>query len=204
MSLYAIFHNLLLRIGFDKLTINKHWETLEKAYSSKNRKYHNLTHLENMMTLYKRDKDKLTHSDEIVYALFYHDIIYKVTRKDNELESAKLAIKLLPEFAKIDKELVFEMICATQLHEHQEKETINWLLDFDLQILASPWEEYFIYSKQIRQEYKIYPNILYNPGRKKALQHFLERDFIFQTEVFRTQYETKARENIKKEILLLL
>ena len=80
---------------------------------------------------------------------------------------------------------------------------INWLLDFDLQILAAPWEDYEVYYKQIRQEYKIYPNMLYNPGRKKALHHFLERDFIFQTDVFRAAYEAKARENIKKEILLL-
>ncbi|MBF02966.1 MAG: hypothetical protein CMP76_06685 [Flavobacterium sp.] len=203
MFLQPHFDDLLIRIGFDKPTANKLWKIVEKTYSAKSRKYHNLTHLENMMSLYKRYQEEIHHSNEIEYAIFYHDIIYKVTRKDNELESAKLAIKLLPECAKIDKKLVFEMICATQLHEYQEKEVINWLLDFDLQILASPWEDYQVYSKQIRQEYKIYPNILYNPGRKKALQHFLERDFIFQTSTFRVKYEAKARENIKNEIHLL-
>lgn len=203
MSLQTYFEDLLLRVGFDKPIINKHWETLNKTYSVKSRKYHNLTHLENMLSLYNLYKDELNHCDEIEYAIFYHDIIYKVTRKDNELESAKLAIKLLPEFAKIDTKLIFEMICATQTHEHQEKMDINWLLDFDLQILAAPWEDYEVYYKQIRQEYKIYPNMLYNPGRKKALHHFLERDFIFQTDAFRAAYEAKARENIKKEILLL-
>ena len=203
MSLQTYFEDLLLRVGFDKPIINKHWETLNKTYSVKSRKYHNLNHLENMLSLYNLHKDELNHCDEIEYAIFYHDIIYKVTRKDNELESAKLAIKLLPEFTKIDTKLIFEMICATQTHEHQEKMDINWLLDFDLQILAAPWDDYEVYYKQIRQEYRIYPNMLYNPGRKKALQHFLERDFIFQTDVFRAAYEAKARENIKKEILLL-
>ncbi|MCO6163303.1 hypothetical protein [Flavobacterium sp. NRK F7] len=203
MFLQPHFDDLLIRIGFDKPTTNMQWEIVEKAYSAKSRKYHNLIHLENMMALYILNQEELTHCNEIQYAIFYHDIIYKVTRKDNELESAKLAIKLLPEYAKIDKELVFEMICATQMHEHRENEAINWLLDFDLQILASPWEDYQVYSKQIRQEYKIYPNILYNPGRKKALQHFLERDFIFQTPTFRVKYEAKARENIKNEIHLL-
>ncbi|MVO08179.1 hypothetical protein GOQ30_03240 [Flavobacterium sp. TP390] len=203
MSLQSQYDELLLRIGFEKFAIDKHWILLEKAYSAKSRKYHNLTHLENMMRLYKLYQEEINHSNEIEYAIFYHDIIYKVTRKDNELESAKLAIKLLPEFAKIDTKLVFEMICATQMHEYQGEMDINWLLDFDLQILAAPWKDYEVYYKQIRQEYKIYPNMLYNPGRKKALQHFLERDFIFQTDVFRAAYEAKARENIKKEILLL-
>lgn len=203
MELEIIYKDLLFRIGFEKQNIEDYWEKFKKAYSAKSRKYHNLTHLENMLSLYNLYKDELNHCIEIEYAIFYHDIIYKVTRKDNELESAKLAIKLLPECTKIDTKLVFEMICATQIHEQQEKNDISWLLDFDLQILAAPWEYYEVYYKQIRQEYKIYPNILYNPGRKKALQHFLERDFIFQTDVFRAAYEAKARENIKKEILLL-
>ena len=49
MSLQTYFEDLLLRVGFDKPIINKHWETLNKTYSVKSRKYHNLTHLENML-----------------------------------------------------------------------------------------------------------------------------------------------------------
>jgi predicted metal-dependent HD superfamily phosphohydrolase len=69
-----------------------------------------------------------------------------------------------------------------------------------LKILSKEWKEYEVYFKQIRKEYKIYPDMLYNPGRKKALQHFLENEFIFQTETFRTKYEKQARENIQREI----
>ncbi|MFC4740097.1 hypothetical protein ACFO3U_08825 [Flavobacterium ponti] len=45
--------------------------------------------------------------------------------------------------------------------------------------------------------------MLYNPGRKKALEHFLANEFIYQTEAFRKQYETQARTNIQKEIKIL-
>jgi predicted metal-dependent HD superfamily phosphohydrolase len=72
-----------------------------------------------------------------------------------------------------------------------------------LKVLARDWNEYQMYFEQIRKEYRIYPDFLYKPGRAKALEHFLENKFIFQTEEFRKLYEEKARRNIEKEISLL-
>ena len=156
-----------------------------------------------MITLYEIHNSQLQFRDEVLYSIFYHDYVYKVTRKDNELKSAEHALLILPLNATLNKQLVFDIICATQLHQHNENEDTNWLIDFDLIILSKDWDDYKIYCNQIRKEYKIYPNILYKPGRKKALQHFLENPFIYQTEVFKTKYEVKARENIRKEISTL-
>jgi len=103
----------------------------------------------------------------------------------------------------LNSELVFDAICATQQHQHNEVEDINWLIDFDLKILARDWDNYKIYFQQIRKEYRIYPDFLYKPGRAKALKHFLENEFIFQTSTFRNLYEEKARVNIDKEISIL-
>ena len=153
-----------------------------------------------MIVCYDLYESNLKCPNEVLYAVFYHDIIYKVTRKDNELKSAEYALGILPTNAKLNKELIFDVICATQLHQHNDNEDINWLIDFDLKILSKDWDDYKIYFEQIRKEYKIYPNFLYNSGRKKALKHFLENEFIFQTQEFRGKYELKARENIKHEI----
>jgi predicted metal-dependent HD superfamily phosphohydrolase len=60
-----------------------------------------------------------------VFAIFYHDYIYKSSKKDNELKSAEFALSILLENAKLDKQLVFDTICATQLHQHHEIEDIN-------------------------------------------------------------------------------
>jgi predicted metal-dependent HD superfamily phosphohydrolase len=76
----------------------------------------------------------------------------------------------------------------------------KWLIDFDLKVLAKAPEAYAIYAKQIRKEFSIYPDFLYHPGRKKALEHFLEKEYIYQTESFQTDFETKARANIQAEI----
>ena len=203
MNLQQLFETLLLKIGFDQSKIVSLWHDLEKVYSAKSRHYHNLTHLDEMITLYEIHNSQLQFRDEVLYSIFYHDYVYKVTRKDNELKSAEHALLILPLNATLNKQLVFDIICATQLHQHNENEDTNWLIDFDLKILSKDWDDYKIYCNQIRKEYKIYPNILYKPGRKKALQHFLENPFIYQTEVFKTKYEVKARENIRKEISTL-
>ena len=203
MTLQDKYTELLLNIGFAENGIQHHWLNLEKAYSRKLRHYHNLNHLSEMMDYYDLYRSHLENPNEVLFAIFYHDIIYKVTRKDNELKSAQYAVTLLPDDSKLDKELVYNMICATQHHQHNENEDINWLIDFDLKVLSKDWSAYKIYFEQIRKEYKIYPNFLYNPGRKKALEHFLKNEFIFQTAEFRNKYETQARENILSEISLI-
>jgi len=203
MELRQQFIELLQRIGFTSEEIPFHWKKLEQLYSTRARHYHNLLHIQDMIESYSDYKSQLKNLDELLYAIFYHDIINKVTRKDNEIKSAEFAIQILPIEPNLNKELVYDMICATQLHQQNTIEDINWLIDFDLKILATDWKNYKTYYQQIRIEYRIYPNILYNPGRKKVLEHFLKNDFIYQTEIFRNKYETKARENIQREIKTL-
>lgn len=200
MELQEMFTELFKRVGFTGDSIQKHWLSLEKAYSQKSRHYHNLTHLKEMIACFKEHKNQLQFPDEVLYAIFYHDIIYKSTRKDNELKSAELAVELLPKHTNLNKQIVFDMIMSTKDHISKGVEDEKWLIDFDLRVLAKDWDDYEGYFQQIRKEYSLYPDFLYNPGRKKALQHFLEKDYIYQTETFKTLYETKARTNIQKEI----
>ncbi|GAA4773835.1 hypothetical protein GCM10023230_25670 [Flavobacterium hankyongi] len=156
-----------------------------------------------MIFWFEKYKNELQFPDEVLYSIFYHDYVYNSTRKDNELKSAEFAVKILPATTTLNKELVFDLIMATKNHQPKTKDDEKWLIDFDLKILSKDWDEYQTYYQQIRKEYKIYPDFLYNPGRKKALEHFLENKFIYQTDVFRDLYEQQARENIKREIDLL-
>ena len=203
MELQKTFTELLRRIGFHKDDIPNYWQDLEKAYSNKSRYYHNLTHLEEMIACFDAYKDQLQFPDEVLYSIFYHDIVYKSSRKDNELKSAELALELLPDNTSIDRRLVFDMILATKDHVSKNVEDEKWLIDFDLRILAKDWEDYQVYYRQIRKEYSLYPDFLYNPGRKKALEHFLEKEYVYQTGICRELFEDKARANIQREISLL-
>lgn len=203
MNLKQKYSELLLNIGFNEKAIQQNWLDLEKAYSKKSRYYHNLTHLEEMIASFETYYNRLQNPNEILFSIFYHDYIYISSKKDNELKSAELALSILPKNTNLNRQLVFDAICATQLHSYNSIEDINWLIDFDLKILTKDWDDYKSYFEQIRKEYRIYPDFLYKPGRAKALKHFLENEFIFQTEEFRGLYEEKARANIEKEISLL-
>lgn len=203
MNIQKIYSELLSNIGFSANEIQQNWMDLEKAYSKKSRHYHNLTHLKEMIASFETYRAKLQNPNEILFSIFYHDFVYSASKKDNELKSADYALAVLPENSNLNKQLVFDAICATQQHQQNAIEDINWLIDFDLKILAKDWEDYKIYFEQIRKEYRIYPDFLYKPGRAKALKHFLKNEFIFQTEEFRSLHEDKARMNIEKEISIL-
>jgi predicted metal-dependent HD superfamily phosphohydrolase len=203
MNLEKIYSDLLSNIGFSANEIQQKWLDLEKAYSKKSRHYHNLTHLKEMIASFETYRDKLQNPNEVLFSIFYHDFVYFASKKDNELKSAEYALAILPENINLNKQLVFDAICATQQHQQNVIEDINWLINFDLKILAKDWDDYKIYFEQIRKEYRIYPDFLYKPGRAKALKHFLENEFIFQTDEFRNLYEEKARANIEKEINIL-
>ncbi|MFP9099086.1 hypothetical protein ACLI09_08530 [Flavobacterium sp. RHBU_24] len=181
------------------------WQELEKAYSAKGRHYHNLTHLENMYAELIGVKHEIADWDTLMLSLFYHDAVYNASKKDNEEKSAALAIKRLAEiqYPENKKQLCFEQIMATKRHDLSSDADTNYLIDADLAILGTSLESYLQYSKNIRNEYSIYPDFLYNPGRKKALAHFLDMEYIFKTPYFQEKYETTARQNIAFEITLL-
>lgn len=150
-------------------------------------------------------KEEISDFDALLFSVFYHDIIYKVTSKDNEEKSAEIAKKRLEKIntpsEKITK--IYNQILATKSHKRIEDSDTNFLLDADLAILGNDWQVYENYIHQIRKEYSIYPDFLYNPGRKKVLTHFLEFDEIFKTDHFEGKYEKIARENIQREISML-
>lgn len=202
INLKSIFSNLISKFSNnEKLKLN-YWQEIQKSYSQKSRKYHNLAHLENMILELENVKDEISDFDALLFSVFYHDIVYKATSKDNEEKSAEIAKKRLERInisnERINK--IYNQILATISHKKSEDSDANFLLDADLAILGKDYENYI---HQIRTEYSIYPDFLYNPGRKKVLTHFLEFDEIFKTDYFKGIYEKIARENIKREIAIL-
>jgi predicted metal-dependent HD superfamily phosphohydrolase len=203
MNLEELFLNLFARIGFSDAEATVNWNNLQKAYTRKSRHYHNLNHLQEMLVCFEAYREQVQYPDEVLYAIFYHDYIYKTIKKNNELRSAEYAVALLPQGTSLNKKRVFDLILSTKDHQCSDNEDEKWLIDFDLKILSKDWNDYQLYAQQIRREYRIYPDFMYKPGRKKALEHFLTNPFIYQTETFRSLYEQQARENIQKEIDLL-
>lgn len=198
------FHNCLLFTKDENLAESL-WLEIEKKYSEKKRHYHNLVHLENMFAELDAVKDKISDFTDISFSVFYHDVIYEASSRSNEEESAGLAEKRLQKL-NIGQDSViriFQQIIATKTHQRSDDEDTNYLLDADLSILGKETTVYFDYTKKIRKEYSIYPDIFYKPGRKKVLRHFLQLESIFKTDHFKARYEEQARENIRLELASL-
>jgi predicted metal-dependent HD superfamily phosphohydrolase len=187
----------------DALVKDRLFKEIVSKYSGRNRHYHNLKHIEALLHLSERYP--LRDRKVVLYAIFYHDIIYNVLRKDNETRSAALAVKRLHELG-VDADtiaLVKHFIEATQTHQATGNPDLELFLDFDMSILGAPWNEYLVYTQQVRKEYKIYPWAMYQAGRKKFLMQCLQAAHIFHSGVFRAGFEFQARSNIQAELDLL-
>jgi predicted metal-dependent HD superfamily phosphohydrolase len=190
----------------DNELIIKVWQEIENAYSKKVRYYHNLNHISKMLASSNHYKSNINDLKTLQLAIFYHDIVYSAKQKDNEEKSAMVAEKTLLNL-KYPENLIEkckQFILATKNHANfLNNSDLNYFLDFDLEILSAPWDEYLNYTQQIRKEYKIFPDILYKPGRKKVLEHFLNLDNIYKTKEYHDKFESLARQNLKQEIELL-
>lgn len=180
----------------------KSWEEVEMKYSKTNRYYHNLNHLERLFCELDPIKNNIDDWEIVIFAIAYHDIIYNVLRQDNEERSAELATKRLETLGiEIERVVVCrEMIVNTKTHQASKTSDVNFFTDADLAILGRPPEEYGSYASAVRKEYKIYPDLVYKPGRAKVLEHFLAKDRIYHTDLFYSRYEMAARENLSREL----
>lgn len=199
------FEQLCFPFTKDQDLISRLWKEIETKYTEKNRYYHNLLHLENMFRELETVKNDISDYLTVSFSVFYHDIIYNATSQSNEENSAITAESRLRELGVNESEIkiISSQIIATKQHLLSENHDLNYLLDADLSILGKDFGIYLDYTRKIRKEYSIYPDLLYKPGRKKVLKHFLELESIFKTAYFKEKYEAQAKENIATELKLL-
>lgn len=176
------------------------WAKVAEAYASSGRHYHTLVHLNHLLVELNPYQHQFTSWDTIVFAIAYHDFVYRATQSDNEEQSAEVARLQLQSIQFPEKEIkrCEQIILATKKHEAVNRET-DLFTDADLAILGADRERYLRYAADVRKEYSIYPDLLYKPGRKKVLTHFLKMNRIYKTEEFFTKYEQSARRNLQAE-----
>jgi predicted metal-dependent HD superfamily phosphohydrolase len=195
------FRKTLIHRGLVAEDADEFWIEIATAYSSKKRAYHNLTHLESLAAELEAVRRQVTHWDCIVFAIAYHDLVYSATAKDNEDKSAEIAVNRLKKTNLDTSEvsLCKEMILATKGHTVSIETDVNFFTDADLSILGKSEKVYVAYAQAIRKEYSIFPDLLYKPGRRKVLEHFLAMPRIFKTSYFFDHYENAARKNLEQE-----
>lgn len=196
------FLQLVNKYSKDKELATNLWLEIFTKYSEPKRQYHTIDHLEAIITDLTEVKSRISDWDTMLFTVFYHDVIYKASSNTNEGDSAKLAMQRLSEIGYPAEKVAkcANMILSTKKHEQSEDNDTNYLIDTDLAIFGKSSYDYQKYTEQIREEYSIYPDFMYNNGRKKALQHFLQMETIYKTEYFLKKYEKQARINISTEL----
>lgn len=180
------------------------WDEIRTAYTARGRHYHTLPHLAHMIAGLQAVKPQVRDWDTLLFSVFYHDIVYDAASKKNEARSADIAEKRLrgigyPETSIAKCRL---QILATRHHTPADPDT-DLLTDADLAVLGAEPERYALYVQDIRKEYAMYPDFLYNPGRRNVLRHFLSMERIFKSMHFFGLYEERARTNIASELARL-
>ncbi len=193
-------------LALDSLEIERVFQQLVNAYIQPDRYYHNLNHIQHVLTTVDRFAATLQNPSAVYLAAWFHDFIYDAQAADNELQSAKAAGELLTVVG-AGKDLIDRvrvLILATQGHQiDPDDPELCMFLDADLAILGSDPVQYLVYQQSIRCEYSWVSDAAYRAGRIRALEHFLHRDRLYHTDLLFNELESIARDNINTEIFQL-
>lgn len=181
------------------------YHQLVACYSEPHRKYHTIQHLDECLTHFESICTLAEHADEVELALWFHDAIYDTSKKDNEKRSAEWARdSVLATGVSGEKaDRIYELVMATMHNALPKGRDAEVLVDIDLGILGAEAARFDSYEAQVREEYSQVPEPLYRWARKKVLEEFVRRKWIYSTEPFRARYEARARANIARSIARL-
>ena len=178
---------------------------LRGRYDAPGRAYHNWAHIQALLGHFERVFDAMHRPNAVEIALFYHDVVYMPGSKRNEDDSADTMQAELSGSADAETlETADLIIRATAKHavpdvaDASVAQDCALFLDMDLAILGAEPATFDAFDNAIRQEFGMIPDEIFLPRRRDAMQVFLERDRIYLTDQFHTQYDAQARSNLKR------
>ena len=138
-DLYTKWEQLTKELGIPNHAIKEIFDELIYHYSSNNRAYHNITHISQLLQTAEEFKTKLEDFNSVLFAIWFHDVIYNPSSGNNEALSTDYAESKLLEFH-VPIEMVKKvktMILATKNHMECNPESnsdLAYFLDFDLTV----------------------------------------------------------------------
>ncbi len=181
----------------NKEIIDPIYKMVMTAYQSPDRFYHNLNHIEYGLHMVNIWYPKNLTSIEF-FAWMFHDVVYNSKVTDNEEQSAIIweAYASALGFSDFEKYYVSKIILSTKI----TSQSICIVNDIDLAGLGSSQETYDTNTYNIRKEYNWVSENSWKLGRTAALTGLLARAPLYFTSEFRDAFESKAKENILREL----
>jgi len=181
------------------------FDELETLYGESHRRYHTASHIEHCLHQFDLAADRMNDPDAVEMAVWFHDAIYEIPGKDNELRSAELFAAMAGgRGSEQFRDKVHRLIMATT-HLDPPPQTLDeeFMLDIDLSSFGRPWDEFLGDSRAVRAELAHMSDAEFYPRQKKFLESLAARSRFCFTEFFRERHERRARENIAKLCAML-
>lgn len=178
---------------------------LRKAYAEPHRHYHTWQHIYECVKFVKIHYG-FQHS--VVLALFYHDVIYDVQRKDNEEESAQAWIKYaksrdVQRHQSLKMNMIADMIRMTANHKVDDDQPLSFKMmnDADMHVFLCPDHHYLEYSRNIWREYSSFGREAYLAGRLSFLASVDHTTMFHTHQAKERMHHAKANLELERVIL---
>ena len=170
-------------------------------YPDPGRHYHTPKHIEHCLKQFDLAVGHMDDADSVELAIWFHDLVFDVSSKDNELKSANRFVELAndsmdPEF----KSKVHALIMATAHPRLPKTNDEEFMLDIDLSSFGLPWDDFVRDSNAVREEAPQLSDAEFFPGQRAFLESLVSRKHFYFTDFFRSRIEDTARSNIKRHL----
>ncbi len=197
------WYKIVSQYTHNEKLIKEEFQFIYKQYE--NRFYHNINHIKSIFKILELYSSEISDYDTLYFASWYHDIVYKAKKNNNEKKSALRAKNFLKKINYPYIKEVENLILATIKHQILNKNfDFQLFLDADLSILASEKADYFQYTQDVRKEYNHIQDEIYLSKRKEVLLYFLNQENIYLTAQINKRCEAAARNNLLDELKLIL
>ena len=178
-------------------------------YTARGRFYHNLSHVEHVLSVVSSSGVKPERPPLLTMAIFFHDAIYDPARTDSEARSSELFLEFaaatMPARPPVEREMVAKWILQTAGHVESAEDgevsgDLGLLLDADLAILGSCPALYARYTEAIRREFSHLGEAEWITGRSDFITRVLSRRSVFSTPSLAGLLEERARANMVREL----
>lgn len=179
--------------------------TLLDSWAEPHRRYHDLTHLQNVLLAVDELADRADDPFAVELAAWYHDAVYDGAPEAEERSAARAERELAA--VGLSADLVAEVARLVRLTVHHNPAPADRngavLCDADLAILAADPPGYAAYAAAVRQEYAHVPDADFRAGRAAILRNLLAQPILFHTPTGQSRWEAKARTNLTAELASL-
>ena len=160
----------------EKWNIKCDIKTILSMWNESNRSYHNLNHLNDLISQINENKSKYSEKEyeKLILTALFHDVVYDPASKTNEEDSANFLIECAVDKKNSDILDVKQMILDTKTHNSTTNlsESFN---NYDMNIVERDFDQLLEWERGISEEYSIYSKEEYKEGRLKFLESILDK-----------------------------